>query len=168
MTLEYITYLLDQRVDQRVVYVNESADRRVDLGQLLDGQYSRHKVAARALVVDRHLEAHQPVLEELPQHDLVDLALLLHLADERLDVVAGQLGHRLLHHLLVLGEEGQGHVQAGLLQLRRELDRAAGVELADLEGELARQRPGEGSDGVHIGVRVFSLSVGSGALGLFR
>ena len=64
--LDLVAAPAQQRVDdQRVLDVDEDADRRVDARQLLDGQHRVEERAAGAAVALRHLDAHDAELEQL-------------------------------------------------------------------------------------------------------
>ncbi len=89
---------------ERVLDVDQHADRRVDARERLDGEHRVEEARAAAAVGVRDLDAHHAEVEELGEQALVDLGVLVHVADERADLAVGELVHAVAEELFVFGE----------------------------------------------------------------
>ena len=98
-----------------VLDVDEDADGGVDGGDLFDGEDGAEEGAADAAVLVGDFDAHEAEVEELGDDGGAHLLGFVHLADERCDLVAGELADRLLEELLFGGEGGEreGEVVSG-------------------------------------------------------
>ena len=80
------------------------ADRRVDPGQLLDGERVGERVGAAAAVLLGERDAHQPQLAHL-RHELVGEGLgAVELLGDRRDLVAREVAHRVAEQALLVCE----------------------------------------------------------------
>ena len=96
----------DRSVDQGVVDIDHDADARVDAGQLLDRHDGRGEVHAGTAVLLGNLNAHETLLEELFHQCRVHGLGLVHVPNLRADLLLGELGDRVGHQRLGLGEVG--------------------------------------------------------------
>ena len=94
-----------QRVDdQRVLHVDQHADRRIDAGQRLDGEHGVEERAAGPAEGLGHLDAHDAELEQRIDEVAGDLRLLVHVTDVRADFPVGKLVHAVAKEPFVLGK----------------------------------------------------------------
>ena len=115
LPLDLVGAPAQQRVDdERVLHVDEHADRRIDARQRLDGQHRVEERAAGAAEAFRHLDAHHAELEQLLDERRRNLGLLVHLADERADLPVRELVDAVAEQRFVFGQPRQrghgGHV----------------------------------------------------------
>ena len=90
---------------QRHVELETRQDRAG--GQLLHRQHRLEEVAALPAVLFRNFDCHQAEPEHLIQQILAEQAGLVHLADVRGDLVAGELPHGGLKHAFLFVETGE-------------------------------------------------------------
>uniref|UniRef100_A0A182S210 Uncharacterized protein n=1 Tax=Anopheles funestus TaxID=62324 RepID=A0A182S210_ANOFN len=118
------TELDHERVNERVVDVNEGSRCRAHLGQFLHHQHGRHEVARTATILVAHLDTHQPVVEQGAHNGRIELVFLVHLLHQRCNLFLCHLGHRFLHHQLILAQIGKGRCGTAGRTERRAGERA--------------------------------------------
>uniref|UniRef100_A0A182M3K4 Uncharacterized protein n=1 Tax=Anopheles culicifacies TaxID=139723 RepID=A0A182M3K4_9DIPT len=101
------TELDHERVDQRVVDVDEGGRCRAYLGQFLHHQHGGHEVTRTATILVAHLNTHQPIVEQGTHNRRIELVLLVHLLHQRCNLFLCQLGYRFLHHQFILTQIGK-------------------------------------------------------------
>ena len=106
--LDVVAAPAQQRVDdERVLHVDEHADRRVDARQRLDRQDGMEERRAAAAVALGDLDAHDAEVEQLVDERARDLGVLVHLADERPDLAVRELVHAVAEQPFVFGQRRQ-------------------------------------------------------------
>ena len=75
--------------------------------QLLDDDDGIEERRARAAPLIRHLDAHDPKVEEAADQLFWHCRLAIHVVNERPDLLDRELAHALLEHLLLVGEYGE-------------------------------------------------------------
>ena len=99
--------------DQRVLHVDEHAERRVDARQRFDGQHGVEQRGAGAAVFLGNLDAHDAEVEELRQQRRRHLGVFVHLAHERPHLAVGELVDAVGEEAFVVGQLGQGERRGG-------------------------------------------------------
>ena len=94
-------------IDERVLDIDEDADRSINARQFFDADDGREKRSARAAILFGRLDAHQPEVETLAYQRRVELSLLVHLFDAGAQFAFGKLAHACSEHLLVFREHRQ-------------------------------------------------------------
>ena len=94
--------------DERVLDVDEDADRRVDPRQRLDGEHGVKERRAGAAVGLGNLDAHDAEVEQLVDELWRNLRVLVHLADERPDFAIGEFVDAVAEEGFVLAEPCEG------------------------------------------------------------
>ena len=101
--------------DERVLHVDEHADRRIDARQRLDREHRMEERAAGAAEALRHLDAHHAELEQLLDQLGRELRVLVHFARERADFPVRELVDAVAKNRFVFGQPRQrGHGGHGL------------------------------------------------------
>ena len=100
--------------DQRVLHVDEHADRRIDARQRFDREHRVEERAAGAAEAFRHLDAHHAELEQLLDQLRRELRVLVHLARERADFLVGELVNAVAENHFVFGQPRQGRAWRSL------------------------------------------------------
>ncbi len=83
----------DGVVDDGVLDIDDDAGGRIDRGQFFDGEDALEEVAALAAELLGDFDAHEAEIEELLEQVRAEFRVLVHLADVRGDLVAGELAH---------------------------------------------------------------------------
>jgi hypothetical protein len=94
--------------DERVLDVDQHADRGIDAREFLDRQHGMKEAAARAAVSLGDLDPHDAEVEELVDERPWNLRVLVHFTDEGPDLRVGEGPHAVPENRLVLGENGEG------------------------------------------------------------
>ena len=103
--LQIVAAPAQQRVDdERVLDVDEHADRRIDARQRLDGEHGVKKAGAAAAVRFGNLDAHHAEPEQLVDERAGNRGVLVHLTDERPDLAVGELVDAVADQPFFLGE----------------------------------------------------------------
>ena len=112
--LQIVAAPAKQRVDdERVLDVDEHANRRVDARQRLDGEHGVKEAGAAAAQVFRDLDPHDAEPEQLVDERAGNRGVLVHLADERADLAVGELVDAVAEQPLFVGERGQRERRPG-------------------------------------------------------
>ena len=113
---------------ERVLHVDEDADRGVDARQRLDAEHRVEERAPRATEPLGDLDAHDAEVEQLVDQRAWDLRVLVHVAHQRPDLRVGELAHAVAKEGFVFGKHGEGgHGDGSLLRHRTNSFDARGV-----------------------------------------
>ena len=117
LLLFFIAPAQQRVVDQRVLHVDDDAGGSVHARQFLDRQNRFEELGAASAVLLGNLDAHQAELEEIVDEIFVEDALLVHLLDQRTNLLVGKLADVVAEKNFVFGERGQrgggGGLQSG-------------------------------------------------------
>ena len=91
--------------DQRVLDIDQHADRRVDPRQLFDRQHGMKEAAAGAAMGLGDLDPHHAEVEELVDERARNLGVLVHFAHEGPDLRLGKCPHAVAENRLVFLRE---------------------------------------------------------------
>src|SRR5579863_445397 len=94
-------------VDQRVLHVDDHARRGVHPRQLFDRKNGLKKLCAAPAVLLGNLNPHQPQLEKLVDEIFVEDSLLVHLFDQRTDLLVSKLVNVVAEKNFIFGERSQ-------------------------------------------------------------
>jgi hypothetical protein len=98
----------EESVDgERVLDVDQDTDGGIDGGDFFDGEDGAEEGTADATVFDGDFDAHEAEVEELGDEFGRHLLGFVHLADQRCDLLAGELADGFLQDLLLRGEGGE-------------------------------------------------------------
>ena len=109
--LEFIAAPTEQRVDdERVLDVDEDADRRIDARQRLDREHCMEEARAGAAERLGNLDAHHAEIEQLVDELARNRRVFVHVADDRSDLAVREFVHAVAEEPFVFGQRGQGRM----------------------------------------------------------
>jgi hypothetical protein len=97
---------------QRVLHVDQHANRRVDARERLDGKHRVEECAPPATLRLVDLDPHHPQVEQLLDEPIGDLGLLVHGPDQRPDFAIRELVDAFFEQPFIVGKGRQWRVRA--------------------------------------------------------
>ena len=102
------------------MHVHDHAGGSVHARQLFHRQNRLKELAARATILLRHFDPHQPELKELVDEIFVEDALFVHLLHQRTNFLFGELADVVTKENFVFREAGQRSRRGKLQNIRHE------------------------------------------------